>query len=80
ETNNLFKYLEVKLLAEELKIKEIKKLNDEYFYKFDNKYVNFEKLMKIINKKEARYSQKDDGIYSNKDILDFLNWYKKEEK
>ncbi|MGL5985180.1 MAG: DEAD/DEAH box helicase, partial [Cetobacterium sp.] len=69
ETNNLFKYLEVKLLAEELKIKEIKKLNDEYFYKFDNKYVNFEKLMKIINKKEARYSQKDDGIYSNKDIL-----------
>ncbi|MGL5376718.1 MAG: DEAD/DEAH box helicase, partial [Cetobacterium sp.] len=80
ETNNLFKYLEVKLLAEELKIKEIKKLNDEYFYKFDNKYVNFEKLMKIINKKEARYSQKDDGIYSNKDILDFLNWYKEEEK
>ncbi|MGL4988110.1 MAG: DEAD/DEAH box helicase [Cetobacterium sp.] len=80
ETNNLFKYLEVKLLAEELKIKEIKKLNDEYFYKFDNKYVNFEKLMKIINKKEARYSQKDDGIYSSKDILNFLNWYKEEEK
>lgn len=76
EVLNLLKYLEIKLLAKELKIKEIQKNDNEVFYKFDNNFVNFEKLMKLIEEKEARYSQKDGGLYSNKDILEFLYWYR----
>ena len=80
EVLNLLKYLEIKLLAKELKIKEIQKNDNEVFYKFDNNFVNFEKLMKLIEEKEARYSQKDGGLYSNKDILEFLYWYRGDEE
>ena len=80
EVLNLLKYLEIKILAKELKIKEIQKIGEEILYKFDNSFVNFEKLMKIIELKEARYSQKDSGLYSNKNILEFLYWYKGEEE
>ncbi|MGL5001267.1 MAG: DEAD/DEAH box helicase [Cetobacterium sp.] len=75
---NLFRYLEVKLLSKELKIKEIDKKNNEYFYKFDNDFVNFKKLLELIDRKEAKYSQKDGGLYSEKDVLEFLYWYKEE--
>ncbi|MGL4971012.1 MAG: transcription-repair coupling factor [Cetobacterium sp.] len=80
EVFNLLKYLEIKILAKELKIKEIQKVDEEILYKFDNNFVNFEKLMKLIEKKEARYSQKDGGLYSQKDILEFLYWYRGDEK
>ncbi|MGL5053444.1 MAG: DEAD/DEAH box helicase [Cetobacterium sp.] len=76
EVFSLFKSLKVKLLSKELKIKEIEKKGEEYFYKFDNDYVNFKKLVELIDIKEARYSQKDGGLYSEKDVLDFLYWYK----
>ncbi|MGL5983698.1 MAG: TRCF domain-containing protein, partial [Cetobacterium sp.] len=75
---NLFRYLEVKLLSKELKIKEIDKKNNEYFYRFDNDFVNFKKLLELIDRKEAKYSQKDNGLYSEKDVLEFLYWYKEE--
>ncbi|WP_432204814.1 DEAD/DEAH box helicase [Cetobacterium somerae] len=79
EVLSLLRYLEVKILAKELKIKEIVEKNNEYFLKFDNENVNFEKLMSLIEEKKARYSPKEDGLYYFEDILKFLYWYKGEE-
>ena len=76
EVINLLRYLEIKILAKELKIQEIVQKDSEYFLKFDNDYINFEKIMNLIEKKKARYSQKDSGLYYFEDILKFLYWYK----
>ena len=66
-------------MAKKIKIKEIVEKNNEYFLKFDNENVNFEKLMSLIEEKKARYSPKEDGLYYFEDILKFLYWYKGEE-
>ena len=76
EVINLLRYLEIKILAKELKIQEIVQKDSEYFLKFDNDYINFEKIMNLIEEKKARYSQKDGGLYYFEDILKFLYWYK----
>ena len=75
EVVSLLRYLEIKILAKDLKIEEIVEKDEEYFLKF-NDYVNFEKLMKLIEEKKARYSQKEGGLYYFEDILKFLYWYK----
>ncbi|MEG0816482.1 transcription-repair coupling factor, partial [Cetobacterium sp.] len=46
EAKNLLNYLEIKILAKKLKIIEILKTNSEIFIKFDNEYIQFEKIMK----------------------------------
>ncbi|MEG0645426.1 MAG: TRCF domain-containing protein, partial [Cetobacterium sp.] len=76
EVVSLLRYLEIKILAKDLKIEEIVEKDGEYFLKFNNDYVNFEKLMKLIEEKKARYSQKENGLYYFEDILKFLYWYK----
>ncbi len=76
EVVSLLRYLEIKILAKDLKIEEIVEKDEEYFLKFNNDYVNFEKLMKLIEEKKARYSQKEGGLYYFEDILKFLYWYK----
>ena len=80
EFKNLIKYLKIKILARRLYILEIRKDKEEIFIKFDNKYIKFEKLKELIEKKKIRYSSKEDGIYiNNNNILEFLKWYEKEE-
>lgn len=76
EVISLLRYLEIKILAKELKIEEIVEKEGEYFLKFNNEHVNFDKLMKLIGDKKARYSQKEGGLYYFEDILNFLYWYK----
>ena len=76
EVVSLLRYLEIKILAKDLKIEEIVEKDEEYFLKFNNDYVNFEKLMKLIEEKKARYSQKEGELYYFEDILKFLYWYK----
>ncbi|MEG1182698.1 transcription-repair coupling factor, partial [Cetobacterium sp.] len=75
EAKNLLNYLEIKILAKKLKIIEILKTNSEIFIKFDNEYIQFEKIMKLIELKKARYSSKDNGIFYKGEILEFLKWY-----
>lgn len=75
EAKNLLDYLEIKILAKKLKIIEILKTNSEIFIKFDNEYIQFEKIMKLIELKRARYSSKDNGIFYKGEILEFLRWY-----
>ncbi|MEG2960729.1 MAG: transcription-repair coupling factor [Cetobacterium sp.] len=75
EAKNLLNYLEIKILAKKLKIIEILKTNSEIFIKFDNEYIQFEKIMKLIEVKKARYSSKENGIFYKGEILEFLKWY-----
>ncbi|MEG0300445.1 transcription-repair coupling factor [Cetobacterium sp.] len=79
EAKNLLDYLEIKILAKKLKIIEILKTNSEIFIKFDNEYIQFEKIMKLIELKKARYSSKDNGIFYKGEILEFLKWYEGED-
>ena len=76
EVINLLRYLEIKILAKELRIEEIVQKENEYFLKFNNEHINFEKIMELIGEKKARYSQKEEGLYYFEDILKFLYWYK----
>ncbi|MEG0137129.1 MAG: hypothetical protein RR682_14145 [Cetobacterium sp.] len=57
------------------KIIEILKTNSEIFIKFNNEYIQFEKIMKLIEVKKARYSSKENGIFYKGEILEFLKWY-----
>ncbi|MEG2437138.1 MAG: transcription-repair coupling factor [Cetobacterium sp.] len=75
EAKNLLNYLEIKILAKKLKIIEILKTNSEIFIKFNNEYIQFEKIMKLIEVKKARYSSKENGIFYKGEILEFLKWY-----
>lgn len=77
---NLFVYLTLKIKAKTLNIVQIKEEENETFIKFNTNYVNMEKIMKLIEEKKARYSQKESGLYFSGSALEFLKEYEKGEE
>ena len=77
---NLFVYLTLKIKAKTLNIVQIKEEEDETFIKFNTNYINMEKIMKLIEEKKARYSQKENGLYFSGSALEFLKEYERGEE
>lgn len=78
EVLNLIKYLRIRLIAKELRIIEISERDDEYFIKFDNEKIDFDKIMNLIELKKIKYLQKEGGVLHSGDIFEFFRLYKGE--
>lgn len=79
EVKNLLRGIKIKILGLKNKLLEIKEINEnEVFIKFDNKFINFEKILNIINNKKGRYSKIENGIYYYGKIEEFFNNYNEE--
>lgn len=78
EVLNLIKYLRIRLIAKELRIIEISERDDEYFIKFDNEKIDFDKIMNLIELKKIKYLQKEGGVLYSGDIFEFFRLYKGE--
>jgi transcription-repair coupling factor (superfamily II helicase) len=73
---NLFYYLEVKLLARQNFLKGVKKTKDGYLIRFIEEKLDFDKVHDLISKGEVVYIPKEKGIMYRGDILEFLSKFK----
>ncbi len=80
EVENLFYYLEVKLVARKLYVESLKKVRDGYEIKFTRDRIDFEKLHGLIMDGTLKYLPKTESVVYKGDILEFLKRLKNGEK
>ena len=79
EVENLFYYLEVKLMARKLYVESLKKIREGYEIKFTREKVDFEKLHGMIMDGALKYLPKTESVVYSGDILDLLKGLKSDE-
>lgn len=75
EAEKMFELLKIKIKARENGILEIEENESDIFIKFENKLVDFEKIMDLIKEKKAKYLQEKGGIIFLGKIDEFFSLY-----
>lgn len=78
ELDNLFRYILVKIEAVKEDILEIIERKDEVLVKFENEKLDLDRILKLIKKGIIKYSEKENGIIYEGEILKFINIYREE--
>lgn len=78
EVNNLFYYLEVKLMARRLYVDSLVRKGDLFEIRFDNEKIDFEKLHTMIAEGRLKYLPKTESVEYRGDILELLKELKEE--